>query len=196
MQVQVQSGKRVAVTLTSRGTSSLEGRLTSIDGEGIGGARCTAATAAAGFASWWTAELTTETDRVGTFRLDAVPVGPVHVECWGAAQLRVQRAAVISAGANHVSLIAVARPARPANPGFAMLSEQLPPTVAELDLHGAAARAGLQLGDQIIAVDGQPVEPFGVGGVEALLSAVPSGAMTRLEIQRGARRAPIELVMP
>jgi RNA polymerase sigma-70 factor (ECF subfamily) len=128
--VQVRSGVREVVELNSRGMGTIEGRVVALrTGAPVAAARCAAAPAADGFASWWTAGVTAETDESGRFRLDPVPAGPVHVECWAATWVRVQRAAVVRAGATptQVSLTTAARHDPAANPGFGMLNEQLPP---------------------------------------------------------------------
>lgn len=196
--VEVRAGATARVELHSRGTGRIEGRVIELDGGApVAGLRCIAAPAADGFGQWWNGDVESHTDDAGRFVIDPVPAGRVHVECWGGAWSRAQREATVSTGTTPTSVeLAVVHPSsQSSNPGFSMYNEQLPPTVAGVDPGGAAVKVGLAVGDQIVAIDGMSVEPFGVGGLATLLTNHATASRAVLVIVRNSTRRTVTLVL-
>ncbi|MEO8706405.1 MAG: sigma-70 family RNA polymerase sigma factor [Kofleriaceae bacterium] len=196
--VEVHAGATARVELRSRGSGRIEGRVIELGtGAAVVGLRCVAAPAASGFGQWWNGDVESHTDATGRFSISPAPAGGVHVECWGAAWSRAQREVIVAsgAGATSVELVSVRTSDHPSNPGFSMYNEQLPPTVAGIDPHGAAAEAGIIVGDQISTIDGISVEPFGVGGLATLLGRHPAGSVAALVIVRGSSRRTVALTL-
>jgi hypothetical protein len=196
--VDVRAGAIARLELHGRGTGRIEGRVVELGGGPVAGVRCFAAAAAGGFAPWWSSDLAAMTDADGRFELDPVPAGAVHVECLGQGWARTQRAITVAGGRAPTTVqLAIVHAQDPrSSPGFRMLNEQLPPTVAAVDRDGAAAKAGLAVGDQIVAIDGIPAEPFGSGGLGALLATRSTGTPVALSVVRGSTSFVATLVMP
>ena len=196
--IEVRAGAIARLELHGRGNGRIEGRVVELGGGPVAGARCFAAAAAGGFAPWWSSDLAAITDGDGRFELDPVPAGSVHVECLGSGWARTQRELTVAAGRTPTAAqLAIAHAQEPrSNPGFRMLNEQLPPTVVAVDRDGAAAKAGLAVGDEIVAIDGVRVEPFGSGGLGALLAGRSTGALVALSVVRGSTSFVATLVMP
>lgn len=66
------------------------------------------------------------------------------------------------------------------------------PTVHSLDPHGPAARAGVQKGDVVVAIAGEPVR-WSVGFAMQVLGLAP-GTPAALELERGGERVQVDVV--
>ena len=159
-------------------------------------------------------ELTGFTDRRGTrWRLSAIPLGgyvqfagdmnPASQpsEDWLAlpdeerartfqAKPLWQRALIVAAGplTNFAVAIAILSAFI-----YAYGRPEIPPVVETLVENGAAAEAGIELGDRIVSVDGEPVESFDeLGG---MIAPFPGERLT-VEVERGGERLTYAFVIP
>jgi RNA polymerase sigma-70 factor (ECF subfamily) len=196
--VEVRAGSVTHVELRSRGTGRIEGWLGELgSGVPVGDVPCTATPTATSFAPTIDGDATGFTDATGHFTIDA-PAGRVRLWCrpllgpWGAADRDL---IVITGGVVQTELRLVhRRSTRPVDIGFNMLIAELPPTIARVVPDSAVARAGLAANDQIISIDGTPLDDLGIGGITLLLE-YPRGATAVLGVLRGRTHLTIPLVI-
>jgi hypothetical protein len=192
--VTVSSEVAAGVELHAGGTGRIEGRITFFTTGEPKVTRCMASAGMNGYAPWWNFDAAVESDASGHFTIDPAPAGRTRVICLGDA--RAQRDVIVPAGGTvATSLVSVEMLHRHTNAGFSMLEDQNPPTVAMIEAKGAAAMAGLAVGDQIVSVDGISVDSFGVDGVAALVENHAAGTTAVLVILRGGAQRTIALVL-
>ena len=61
--------------------------------------------------------------------------------------------------------------------------------IANLDRNGPAARAGIRQGDQVVAINGEPIDSS--RGLIRAVAAVPPGDSVRVTVRRGGREIDI-----
>jgi S1-C subfamily serine protease len=69
-------------------------------------------------------------------------------------------------------------------------------TIVRIDPAGPAARAGLQIGDEIEAVDGRSVTDLFGEGLQAVITNRSSGTAAKLTISRGGATRDIAVAVP
>jgi S1-C subfamily serine protease len=96
---------------------------------------------------------------------------------------------------SHVDLVAVRAVPPLGDPGFELVPWQFPPTVRSVDRSGAAAAAGLQAGDQLLAVDETAVAGLAPGGAMTLVRSHPPGSLVMISVSRGGGTLALKLGM-
>ena len=101
-----------------------------------------------------------------------------------------QKALIVAAGPVTNFVVAVLILA-----GFAMAYGKLEvaPVVQVLSEEGAAAQAGIEIGDRIVAVDGDPIDQFDELGARV---APHPGAPITLEVERAGERLTYDFIVP
>jgi len=144
------------------------------------------------------------TDAQGRFELMA-PAGVSALECRNGAGTTSSGAAVVTLAAEETRDVelAVVRP-QAANPQWgkltgALFEDSLIGAQVEAVVAGTPAqRAGLRAGDQVLAVDGAPVEGLTQNGILHLIYDRPVGATAGLTVARGADTlvVPVKVIAP
>lgn len=193
--VEVSSGATLSLTLTARGRGTIEGTVLDFRTRApIAGAACHAFTSAGGVhgLASWDSRTAPRSDARGHVLIDPAPAGPITVRCAMPQARRSAPAADVTlapGGRAAVQLLSTELvPDYPSTLGLGFDWRVTPPRIAELLADRPAARAGLLLGDLILAVDGTPVTGLNGDGVLHLIDGRPAGAEVTLTVLRGAQR--------
>lgn len=200
---QVRSGRTARLELTNRGTAVIRGLVLEHGSrKPVPGMFCNA-TASVNGARANNMVLSQPgdaghiSDVAGRFELAPAPAGDgVRIECWSHDD-RLSHAfidcAIPRGGAADVLLRSVRRRAAHVNIGHAYEPWALPPRVWRVEPDGPSAAAGLEQGDRVLAVDGEPVADLAPSGVEALVQNHLADGACVLAIARGEGRREITL---
>ncbi len=197
--VVVDAGRTAHVTLTAHGRGRIEGTVTELATQArISGMKCSVGASQSGGPPVF--ELSTPqgtTDTAGTFSLQA-PGGSVLVMCVSTdPQVSGARAIVdVSALATtHLDLVAVRAVPPLGNPGFELVPLQFPATVRSVDPSGPAAAAGLQVGDQLLAVDDTAVAVLAPMGAMNLVRNHPPGTSLAVTVLRAGTSVTVKIAV-
>lgn len=189
--VVVAAGRTAHVTLTSRARGRIEGTVTDLATKApISGMKCNAGESQSGSTAAF--DLSTSqgtTDIQGDFSLPA-PGGSTVVMCMSSDPQLSDAGAVVEVSAlttTHVNLVAVRAVPPLGNPGFEVLPSQFPATVRSIDQSGPAAAAGLEVGDQVLAVDDTAVAGLAPSGVMNLVRSRRSGTPVSVTVMRAGK---------
>jgi RNA polymerase sigma factor (sigma-70 family) len=187
--VEVAPGATATVTMRSPGSGVVTGRLVDhATGAPIAGHRCDVSPRAgdAVGVQYFGPDSEAITDADGRFRIDPAPAGEGFVHCRGGGTSGGLRALTVGVGETvDVELPAVAhRDGVPFHDLGARLGV-IDHRIIELLPGGAAARAGLAVGDRIVAVDGKPVDALAFRGIVQLIAQRPAGTAATVEVERG-----------
>ncbi|MEP6864946.1 MAG: sigma-70 family RNA polymerase sigma factor [Deltaproteobacteria bacterium] len=193
--VVVTAGKTVTATLTSRGIATIAG--TVIDWkthEPIAGALCDAPMARDGDnvgTIYNTPDMDVVSDAAGHFTVSGT-AGDILLACHAAG---VMGSAFATVPPDRTTELVV-RLVKPGPGGsidaqFAMMSR----TFAVIEAKGAAAKAGLQLGDDVTAVDGASVTELDGRSTMRVITQRAAGTAAALTIQRGASTRAISVTV-
>jgi hypothetical protein len=187
-QVVVRAGETTHVTLTNRGTTTITGVAQDFFTHApVPGLRCT------GFARDGDAMGTiyagpdegTLTDAQGAFRFTS-PAGEIQVGC-GSVAARGSRFRVAERDrTTPVTVLTVVDKRQPntIDAQFAFTAAR----ITEVTPGGAAERAGLAVGDEVVAVDGRSVVELGSGETMLVITQRPIDTTAKLTILRGGER--------
>jgi protocatechuate 3,4-dioxygenase beta subunit len=186
--VVVEPGRTAHVTLTGHARGQIEGTVTELATKApIAGMKCSAGVSQSGAAAAFDLSASQgTTDTQGNFSLTA-PGGSAIVMCVSSdphvsdAGTVVEVSALVS---THVSLVAVRAVPPLGDPGFDLLPSQFPATVRAVDGSGPAAAAGLQVGDQLLAVGGTSVAGLAPSGAMNLVRSHPPGTPVAVTVMR------------
>jgi hypothetical protein len=195
--VEVASGKRATVMLTSKGTASVSGRaINLVTREPLGGLECSES------AGWQERSQSATTDARGAFKLE-VPAGrSTRIHCMGpTARFRTMGSASVELepGTTKEVLVEVVVTGRAAGRlgDVGMRVQPGPPVIVyKVDPGGSAERAGVKVGDSIQKVDGVDVSRFESRPVWMLMLDHAIGDKVELVLGRDQRevRASVEIV--
>jgi hypothetical protein len=197
--VDVEAGRTARVTLTARGRGRIEGTVTELATRApIVGMKCNVGEVQSGAPPILEASaIEGTTDTNGTFSLPA-PGGSALVIC-ASSDPKVSGAGAIvdvtAHGMTHLDLVAVRAIPPLGDPGFELAPMQFPSTVRSVGRAGPAAAAGLQVGDQLLAVDDAAVVGLAPSGVMNLVRSHPPGASVALAILRAGSSLSVTLAL-
>lgn len=199
--VEVHPGETVRIALRPRPVGTVEGTvLDYASRKPVAGMRCDATISADGTASPAPASTSHQatTDAGGHFTVRA-PVGQVRINCLpkgtepiSTAGTDVDVAAGSAAKVTVYSVRAVAA-APPSDPSFMLAPFTLPLTVGDVLPNGAAATAGLRVGDRLITIDGAQLQGLLPNAAMVLLFNQAPGSTVTLGIERAGAARTIKL---
>ncbi|MEO8840027.1 MAG: sigma-70 family RNA polymerase sigma factor [Kofleriaceae bacterium] len=190
--VELKSGATVSVTLRDRPRGNVEGRVIDFaSGMPLAGGVCHASLSLGGREGPMFDSHPQMTDTTGTFSLDA-PIGRVRVTCQFGGDSRSHAGGDfdIAAGTNHVELTSVADPSPIGIIKFVCEPMVIPPTAFRI---GPSVRAlGLQVGDQIVGIDGVDTSNMLGDEAQALIYSKGPGPTVTLQVARGSQQLTIK----
>lgn len=188
-QVVVRAGETTHATLTNRGLATITGVVRDFKTRApVPGLRCSsmARQGAAIGAVFMGPDEGAPTDANGAFRLTS-PAGEVTVVCLGGNRSGNRLTTVARDRTTNVDVFTVAQTS--AVPGTIDADfEWLGRHVTELVKNGAADRAGLAIGDEVIAVDGASVVDLVSREMVLLITQRPAGTPAQLTVLRGGEQ--------
>lgn len=197
--VTLKEGERTTITMHSRGMGKILGRVRDHEtGQPVPNLICHPVLAdgdSPGITNWDEASAPTS-DQDGLVVVDPAPAGHVALGCLGDdVQSGSYGFVDVAAGKTVELTMEVVRRTQGSigDPGleFAAL-----PTVIRLEAAGAAAKAGLLVGDRVIAIDGKPLGVVDGDGAFTLIANRGRGASVVVSADRGGQPVNVTLVLP
>jgi RNA polymerase sigma factor (sigma-70 family) len=187
-EIVVRAGETTSVTLTNRGTATVNGVVRDFRTHApVPGQRCTSfARDGDAMGNIYAApDEGALTDESGAFQLVG-PAGEIEIGCYFAGH---QAARVLIAPRDQtikVDLfsVAITQESGTIDAEIAFASNR----ITDVTSGGAADRAGLTVGDEVIAVDGVSVVDLAAGTAMLVITERPAGTAAQLTIQRGSER--------
>lgn len=194
-EISVRPGQTATVTMTSRGTATITGVARDYrTREPMPGLRCNAVTRHGdAIGSIYSGpDQAVPTDARGVYRLTG-PAGEIVVVCRGSLADGIRKAVATRDRTTHVDVFTVERKLNMGTIGarFAFLRSQ----VAELTKGGSAERAGLALGDEVIAVDNISVTELDGRSALRAITQRAAGERAVLTVRRGDAQRTISVVV-
>jgi RNA polymerase sigma-70 factor (ECF subfamily) len=187
-QIIVRPAETTRVTLTSRGTATVSGVVRDFRTRApVTGFRC------AGFARDGDAtgvvyagpDEAVPTDARGAFRIVS-SAGEIQISCYGNGRAASRTLVAPRDRTTSIELFSVAVTQVPGT--IDATFENMTRRIRDLVNGGAAQRAGLAIGDEVIAVDGASVVELDPREVMLLITQRPAGGVAQLAIVRGGER--------
>ena len=195
-QVTVRPGETTRVTLTNRGTATITGVVRDFKTRApVAGLRCSsmARQGAAIGAVFMGPDEAVPTDSQGAFRLTS-PAGEVSVFCMGGNRSGNRLASVVRDRTTNVDVFTVAQTST--EPGSIDADfEWLGRHVTEVVKGGVADRAGLAVGDEVVAVDGASVVDLVSREMLLVITQRPAGTPAQLTVLRGGEPRTISVTV-
>lgn len=145
----------------------------------------------------WDPAASPKSDESGRVLIDPAPAGSITVGCVMANGRHSQPSVDINltpGGRAEVTLLSVELTAtNPGTTGAGFSWQVTPPRVAQILPGSSAAKAGLTVGDLIVAVDGQPVDGLNGTGVQFLMDSHPVGSAFPVTYMRGTTRKTVSV---
>ncbi len=198
----VHTGESVQLAMTAKGRGVIEGTVLDFRTRApIANVACHAVLrvdAELSVTNWDTAAMP-HSDAAGHFVLDPAPAGTVNINCrmpsfrWSSPSAD----AVVAAG-GRAAVQLLAAEVTQENPGASGLELDWNTTAARISrviANSAGAKAGLMVGDLVVAVGGARVEGLNGDGVYHLIESYPVGSQIPLEITRAGVHNSIMLVL-
>ena len=185
--VTVKSGETTQVTLTSRGTTTVNGTAVAWKTNApLANVRCNPPGAiengnVGGFYNLVDAQAIS--DALGHVTMTDVSAGEVVILCFGSNLFGGRVITLPRDRSTSVQLVMVARD--PAGRSIGATLDVVTRSILRLDMDGQAARAGLQIDDEVEAVDGRDVTALFGEALMAVITNRPAGAQAVLTIRRG-----------
>ncbi|HEY0252056.1 MAG TPA: carboxypeptidase regulatory-like domain-containing protein, partial [Kofleriaceae bacterium] len=195
--VTVKAGETTQVSLSSRGTTSLDG--TTVDWKTnapLPDVRCSPPIATDHGNVGGVYNLVDSqaiSDARGHFHMSDVSAGEAIVMCVGANLFGIRATTLTRDQLSTVSVAIVARD--PANHSIGASFNAINRSIIQLLADGAAARAGLQIDDEVEAVDARSVEDLVGEPLMAVITNRPAGSVAKLRIKRGGDTRDIAVVV-
>jgi protocatechuate 3,4-dioxygenase beta subunit len=198
--VELKSGERKSLTLKAQGRGSIEGTVTDFrTGAPLAGATCHVSASAGGVRALtaWDGRTAPRSDSQGRVVLDPAVAGAVTVSCfmpirgWSTPSADV----VVAPGGRATVQLPSAELLLdyPSTTGIDFNWQVTAPRIAEIQPQSTAAKAGLLVGDLIIAVDGKSMAGLNGDGVRNMIDSRPSGSDVSITVLRGSQRKTINL---
>lgn len=194
--VEVKEGQWTKVTMTSHGRAVVTG--TVIDHRTrapLNDFVCHVVAAGDGLAGItnWDERSSPRTDEQGAFVADPAPAGSIQINCmgdWREFSSATGTATVARGGKVNVLLEAVRKTRREQLAGDigVIFMDTVEADIAIVRPGTPAAKAGLAVGERVIAVDGEPVGAIDSQGVQALIGNHEPGSKVVLTVMRGNQR--------
>jgi hypothetical protein len=198
--VEVKSGETAHVALKSRGAGRFEGALFEYGTtKPVVAARCGIAVGIGGDNYAMDPSRQTFTDASGHFALDA-PIGHARVLCWPSEPPWSGAGAEVDIAAGQVATHTLysVQPTFTTTTGSVGLKLQpntFPISIGSVDPHGAAAAAGIQVGDHLVSIDGGSLDGLlPLGAWDLILNHAP-GSTATLGIERGGATRQVTLTV-
>ncbi len=197
--VQVTAGSQVALTLRSRGHGTIRGHVREYGSQrGIAGDDCNLVVRDGDLIGPPMPATIVNVDDDGGFVFQEVPAGDVVISCVGngATHSSGLRALTLPPGGDLERDVIISRCDAPLNIGLSIDFRRVTPLARIVAPGGAADRAGVRAGDEIVAIDGVNVE--GMGGHAVLCAIVNRSAeeQVRLGLRRGGSAVEITIRSP
>ncbi|PZR06679.1 MAG: hypothetical protein DI536_29625 [Archangium gephyra] len=196
--VTLKDGEARELTFQSHGTGKLTGRLIDFEsGQPVPNVMCRTILAVGstpGITNWDSASVPMS-DEEGRFVFESAPAGHVLVACLGD-EVQSGGSAFVDlprGGALNVTIKVVLRTGRASGHGIGIYD--LSTKISEVLPDSPAAKAGLQAGDVLLAIDGRPVTELDPDSASALLDNHAPGAMS-LSVQRAGAPINVTLTLP
>ncbi len=193
--VEVRAGEKASVTLLAKGRGQFLGSVIDYKTrKPLIGAICRAVMAVDGQQGLtaWDPATAPKTDESGRVVLDPTPAGDVTVVCMprqGRYSTPSVNVTVPPGGRAEGTLLAVEMTVEnPGTTGAEFNWEITPPRIAFIEPNSSAAKAGLAVGDLVVAVDGANVDGLNGAGVGFLIVNRQLGASASVTVQRGTVR--------
>ncbi|HMG21819.1 MAG TPA: PDZ domain-containing protein, partial [Kofleriaceae bacterium] len=200
--VDLAAGATGRVTLTSHGSARVTATVRNFTtGAPVAGMQCLVYPTAGGMLGAepaWDLSAAPSTDAEGQAVIDPAPAGPIAVYCYQpAAGLSSARALLeLAPGARaEAQLLTVHLEPPGAGDLGAELDQGYPIAITSVRDDGPAARAGLRAGDQLVALDGVPIEQLSKGGVQFWVRSCRVGARITVTVQRGTDAHTVPVVI-
>jgi hypothetical protein len=194
-QVVVRAGETTQVTLTNRGTATVTGVVRDFKTRApVAGLRCNA-NPRQGEATgliYSGPEEPVMTDAQGGYRITS-PAGEINVVCLSPKRNGMQTAVATRDATTNVDVLTVEMTQQPGTIDAQL--KFLTHRVREIVKGGSADRAGLQIGDEVIAVDGVSVLELGAPQTMLVITQRPAGTQAKLTIVRGGEQRTIAVTV-
>jgi RNA polymerase sigma factor (sigma-70 family) len=194
-QVVVRAGEATDVTLTNRGTATIRGIARDFRTHApVSGQRCESfARSGDAMGTIYAApDVGALTDERGAFQLIS-PAGEIEVGCFSPGYQSARVLVVPSDRTIDIDVfsVAITQESGTIDAELAFASNR----VTDVTTGGAADRAGLAVGDEIIAVDGLSVVDLAAGTAMLVITQRPPGTTAQLTILRGGERRTISVTV-
>lgn len=193
--VEVKSGVRLSLTLRAQGRGTIEGTVLDFSTRApIAGAACQVFASADGIhgVTNWDGRTAPRSDGQGRVVLDPAAAGPIVVSCMMPSRERSSPSAEVvlpPGGRAAVQLLSTELLLDyPSTIGIDFDWRVTAPRIAAVRTDGAGAKAGLLVGDLVVAVDGASMAGLNGEGVRNIIDSRAAGADVSIAVVRGSQR--------
>jgi len=195
-------GATAPVTLTSHGSAHLTATIRNfVTGVPVPDMKCLVFPTVDGMLGpdpVWDLSAAPASDAQGQVAIDPAPAGPIAVYCYNpAAGMSSARAFVtLEPGARGTAQLLGVHLEPPALGDLGVdLDQGFPLVVTSVRDDGPAAAAGIRAGDQLVALDGHPIDQLSKGGVLFWIQSHRVGARITVTVKRGSENHAVGVVV-